>query len=207
MSTLTPMQQLFNNPGVNLPPQPQDQPYPHVPTIEELFGTSPFVTSPRPGGTGPYGAYGYNPSFFATPETAEKVRVLLGGAAVEAVDAMTPAGSFQQNTPNNMVRMPILAADTEAAAKGEADNNGMPIDPKGRLINAGIIANVFSHGYASIANVEDPISAAVGFAWHYVQPTPVPVTPPPASQPFELLAGSVGSVALQADGTTWKRLT
>jgi hypothetical protein len=201
------MQQLFNNPGVNLPPQPQDQPYPHVPTMEELFGTSPFVTSPRPGGTGPYGAYSYNPSFFATPETAEKVRVLLGGLAVEAVDAMTPAGSFQQNTPNNMVRMPILAADTDAAGKGEADNNGVPIDPKGRLINAGVIANLFSHGYASIALIEQPISDAVGFAWNYVQPAPVPVTPPPASQPFELLAGSVGSVALQADGTTWKRLT
>ena len=216
MSTSIPtvMQQLFNNPGVNLPPQPQDQPYPHVPTMQELFGASPFVTSPKPGGSGPYGAYLYNPSFFATPETAEKVRVLLGGTAVEQVYAMTASGSFTANMPNLMVRMPVLEADTEAAAKGEADNNGQPVDPngqpvdpKGRLINAGVIANVFSHGYTSIAIVEKAISEEVGFDWHYVQPAPVPAALIPTSQPFELLAGSVGSVAVQADGTTWKRLT
>jgi hypothetical protein len=139
------------------------------PTAQELFGSSLFVTDPAPGGSGPYGPYRYNPIYFATPQTAAIVAHMLGGV-VEDSYAITPYGPFKQNQPNLMVRMPILAADTEAAARGEGDNQGRAIDPRGRLINAGLIANLFTTGQM-LVNIERAISEEVGFEWHY---RPVP---------------------------------
>jgi hypothetical protein len=200
------MAQLFNSPGVAQTTAAPASAFPHSPTMTELFGDSPFVTDPAPGGTGPYGSYAYNKMFFATAATAEKVRQMLGGVAIEQVYAITPFGPFKQNQKNNMVRMPILQADTDAAAAGNGDNQGRPVDPLGRLINPGLIADIFNHGYM-LVNIEKMISDEVGFDWHYAQPVVAPVVAIAPVAATELLSAPIGGIAAQMDGTTWKRLT
>jgi hypothetical protein len=98
---------------------------PMAPTAQSLFGANPWSTGA--GGTGPNGSYSYNHYYFATPQTAAKVAQMLGGTVV-AVDAITPYGPFKQNQPNQMVRM-----------------------PDGKLINAGLIAGLYDHGYTQQA--------------------------------------------------------
>ncbi|MEO8592036.1 MAG: hypothetical protein ABI759_01830 [Candidatus Solibacter sp.] len=93
-----------------------------APTAETLFGGTPWVTDP--GGVGPSGSYSYNHYYFATPATAATVAQMLGGKVVET-NAITPSGPFTQNQPNQMVQM-----------------------PDGRLINAGLIAGLYDHGYS-----------------------------------------------------------
>ncbi len=96
-----------------------------APTAESLFGPSPWVSNA--GGTGPNGDYSYNRCYFATPATAAKVAQMLGGSVVKA-DAITPYGPFRQNQSNLMVQM-----------------------PNGRLINAGLVAGFYDHGYTQQA--------------------------------------------------------
>lgn len=105
-----------------------------APTAQSLFGANPWSTGA--GGTGPYGEYGYSPSHFATPATAAKVAQMLGGKVV-AMDAITPFGPFKQNQPNQMVQM-----------------------PDGRLINAGLVAGFYNHGYTQ-RMVDSMIAAEV----------------------------------------------
>jgi hypothetical protein len=93
-----------------------------APTAQSLFGPSPWINNA--GGNGPNGAYGYNKYYFATPETAAKVAQILGGRVVASND-LTPLGPFVQNQANQMVQM-----------------------PDGRLINAGIIASYYDHGWS-----------------------------------------------------------
>jgi hypothetical protein len=107
---------------------------PMAPTAQSLFGANPWSTGA--GGTGPNGSYGYNPYYFATPATAAKVAQMLGGKVV-AGDAITPYGPFQQNQPNQMVQM-----------------------PDGRLINAGLVAGFYDHGYTQ-QTVDKMIAAEV----------------------------------------------
>ena len=92
-----------------------------APTAPSLFGANPWSTNA--GGKGPGGSYSYNPYYFATPATAAKVAQMLGGQVV-TMNAITPYGPFQQNQPNQMVQM-----------------------PDGRLINAGLVAGFYDHGY------------------------------------------------------------
>ena len=103
-------------------------------TAQSLFGANPWCTSA--GGTGPNGSYSYNQYYFATPETAAKVAQMLGGKVVTA-DAITPSGPFKQNQSNQMVQM-----------------------PDGRLINAGLIAGFYDHGYTQ-QTVDKMIAAEV----------------------------------------------
>ena len=107
---------------------------PLAPTAQSLFGANPWSTSA--GGTGPSGSYSYNQYYFATPETAAKVAQMLGGKVV-AADTLTPYGPFKQNQPNLMVQM-----------------------PDGRLINAGLVAGFYDHGYTQ-QTVDKMISAEV----------------------------------------------
>ena len=107
---------------------------PLAPTAQSLFGANPWSTSA--GGTGPAGSYGYNPYYFATPATAAKVAQMLGGKVV-AMDAITPFGPFQQNEPNLMIQM-----------------------PDGRLINAGLVAGFYDHGFTQ-QTVDKMIAAEV----------------------------------------------
>jgi hypothetical protein len=94
---------------------------PMAPTAQSLFGANPWSTDA--GGSGPNGSYSYNPYYFSTPQTAAKVAQMLGGTVV-AMDAITPFGPFKQNQPNQMVQM-----------------------PDGKLINAGLVAGFYDHGY------------------------------------------------------------
>jgi hypothetical protein len=96
---------------------------PARPSAEALFGPNPWMTAPSY--QAPNGAsYSYNPMFFATPETAAKVASILGGT-VEAHNEITPnGGPFMQSQPNLMVRL-----------------------PGGGLLNAGIVATYYTHGY------------------------------------------------------------
>jgi hypothetical protein len=94
------------------------------PTVESIFGLDPYMTDPIPGGSGPMNVkYNYNPTYFATPLTASIVAKALGGKVI-AMNAITPFGPYIQNQPNLMVQM-----------------------PDGVVTNAGVIANLFSHGY------------------------------------------------------------
>lgn len=94
---------------------------PMAATAQSLFGANPWCTDA--GGTGPNSSYSYNSYYFATPQTAARVAQMLGGKVVE-MDAITPFGPFKQNQPNRMVQM-----------------------PDGRLINAGVVAGFYDHGY------------------------------------------------------------
>jgi hypothetical protein len=105
-----------------------------APSAQSLFGDNPWVTDA--GGTGPNGSYNYNHYYFATPDTADKVAQMLGGKVV-AANAITPYGPFTQNQPNLMVQM-----------------------PDGRLINAGLIAGLYDHGFSQ-RTVTDMIATEV----------------------------------------------
>jgi len=105
-------------PPVVTPPAP-----PPPPTAESVFGDNPWIANP--GGIAPNGVtYRYNPIYFATPATAAKVAQMVGGTVVET-NAITPLGPFQQNQPNEMVKL-----------------------PNGQLLNAGLIASFYNHGYS-----------------------------------------------------------
>ena len=78
----------------------------------------------------------YNNIYFATPDTAAKVAQMLGGKVV-AMNDITPFGPFQQNQPNQMVLM-----------------------PDGRLINAGLVAGFYDHGFTQ-QTVDKMIAAEV----------------------------------------------
>jgi hypothetical protein len=105
-----------------------------APTAQSLFGANPWSTNA--GGSGPNGSYRYNSYYFASPATAEKVAQMLGGTVVQ-VNAITPNGPFQQNQPNLMVQM-----------------------PDGRLINAGLVAGFYDHGYTQ-QTVDKMVAAEV----------------------------------------------
>jgi len=116
---------------------PTQTPAPSVamaPTAQSLFGNNPWITNA--GGTGPGASYSYNPSYFATPQTAAKVAQMLGGTVV-AQNAITPSGPFVQNQPNEMVQL-----------------------ANGRLVNAGLIADMYNHGYTQ-QTVDQMVSAEV----------------------------------------------
>jgi hypothetical protein len=98
------------------PPVPAAQ---QVPTAESVFGANPWMTAPS--SIGPNGITYYNPIFFATPATAQKVAQMVGGTAVQ----LNPnSGPFQQQQGNWMVQL-----------------------PNGKLINPGIVASFYTHGY------------------------------------------------------------
>ncbi|MGA2150179.1 MAG: hypothetical protein ABSH49_35075 [Bryobacteraceae bacterium] len=97
-------------------------------------------------GTGPNGiTYGYNSYYFATPATAQIVANMLGGAVVTSNDITSAGGPFAQSQPNLMVQL-----------------------PNGAQVNAGLVAQIFTHGYpqstinqmiAQIANTPAPVSS------------------------------------------------
>lgn len=89
-----------------------------------LFGPNPWLTDPtgeNPDGTVTH----YNPVYFATQQTAQTVAKMLGGTVTQSVQITTAPGSpFQQNQPNYMVQL-----------------------PNGGQINAGFIADLYTHGW------------------------------------------------------------
>jgi hypothetical protein len=89
-----------------------------------LFGANPWVTDPT--GSGPGGGVtNYNPIYFATPQTAQTVAQMVGGTVVSTqVFTPSPGSPFQQDQPNLMVQL-----------------------PNGGLINPGLVADIYTHGW------------------------------------------------------------
>jgi hypothetical protein len=94
-----------------------------APTAESVFGPSPWMTAPTC--LGPNGVnIQYNPIFFATASTAQKVAQMVGGTVVQSNQFTPNGGPFQQQQANWMVQL-----------------------PNGKLINPGLVASFYTHGY------------------------------------------------------------
>ena len=94
-----------------------------APTAESVFGPNPWVTDPT--GMAPDGSsYGYNPMYFATAATAAQVAQMVGGKVVTGNEFTSADGPFQQQQPNQMVEL-----------------------ANGTLINPGLVASFYTHGY------------------------------------------------------------
>ena len=114
---------------------PPAVPKPAAPTLQSIFGANPYVSNP--GGVAPNGvSYGYNPTYFATRATADKLAQMYGGKVVE-MNAITPYGPFSQNQMNEMIQF-----------------------PNGNVINAGILASYFDHGWSQ-EQINSAISAEI----------------------------------------------
>jgi hypothetical protein len=110
-----------NTPAAGAPANPP-APSP-APTAQSVFGPNPWLTNPT--GVGPNGvSYGYNPYYFATPQTAAKVAQMVGGTVVQSNQFTPTGGTFAQQQPNQMVQL-----------------------PDGRMINPGLVASFYDHGY------------------------------------------------------------
>jgi hypothetical protein len=102
----------------------------------------------NPTGTGPNGiTYGYNPLYFATESTAEQVAKMVGGTVVQSNEFMkdTPGTPFVQQQPNEMVQL-----------------------SNGALINPGLIASLYTHGYPQWGEVDQYVAAQVADAMNPV---------------------------------------
>jgi hypothetical protein len=105
------------------PGPPAAAPKPAAPTLQSVFGGSPYATNP--GGMAPNGVtYGYNPTYFATKSAADKLAQMYGGTVVQ-MNAITPYGPFQQNQMNQMIQF-----------------------SNGNIVNAGIMASYFDRGWS-----------------------------------------------------------
>ena len=94
-----------------------------APTAESVFGPTPWVANPT--GMAPDGSsYGYNPMYFASAATAAKVAQMVGGKVVTSNQFTSADGPFQQQQPNQMVEL-----------------------ANGTLINPGLVAGFYTHGY------------------------------------------------------------
>jgi hypothetical protein len=93
-----------------------------IPTAQSVFGSQPWLAAPT--GNNPDGTqFGYNPLYFATHQTAEQIAAMVGGQVVEQ-KVLAPNGPIQQNTPNEMIKL-----------------------SNGTVVNAGLIASFYTHGY------------------------------------------------------------
>jgi hypothetical protein len=91
------------------------------PTAQSVFGPTPWLTNPT--GSGPTGTYTYNPYYFASPQTAAAVASMVGGQVVQ-MNSLSGGSRFVQDQPNQMVRL-----------------------ANGALINPGLVASFYTHGY------------------------------------------------------------
>jgi hypothetical protein len=123
-------------PGTNAPAAVAANPSP--PTAEQVFGPNPWLENPT--GMGPDGSiYGYNPQYFATPQTAAMVAKMVGGTVVQSNELTSAPGShFMQQQPNQMVRL-----------------------ANGTVINPGLVATFYTHGYPQ-SMVDQMIANEVG---------------------------------------------
>ena len=94
------------------------------PTAQSVFGDQPWIQDPQ--GTGPDStSWSYNPIYFATDATAQQVASMVGGTVIQQ-EVMTPvSGPFEQSQPNEMVQL-----------------------ANGSVVNPGLIADFYDHGYS-----------------------------------------------------------
>lgn len=151
------------------------------PTAESIFGPTPWQTDVGIFFNSTF--YPYSKYYFATPEAAQKVADMLGGTVVEQQDlSVVRQSAIGVGVPRLLVLL---------------HNNGLKV-------NAGTIMQVWTHGYPQ-SYIDTVVSQIVGFTWHYQ----APVAPPPVLlQPSDgLMMAAIGEVAMQADGTVWKRVS
>jgi len=87
------------------------------------FGANPWLTDPTGSGPGP--VTNYNPIYFATEQTAQTLAQMTGGTVVSEQEFTSAPGSpFQQDQPNLMVQL-----------------------PNGGLVNPGLVADIYTHGW------------------------------------------------------------
>jgi hypothetical protein len=113
-----------------------------VPTPESVFGASPWLADPV-GKNLDGSEYSYNSWYFATPQAAAQVAQMLGGTVVSTNEFTAPGSPYVQQQPNLMVQM-----------------------PDGNLVNAGIVASFYAHGYSqSYINtlISDEINGATTY--------------------------------------------
>ena len=96
-----------------------------VPTPESAFGANPWLATPI--GSGPNGIFYYNNIYFATPAAAAQVAQMVGGRVVERnmFSGDNSGNPYQQQQANEMVQL-----------------------PSGALINPGLVASFYTHGYS-----------------------------------------------------------
>ena len=123
-------------PGTNTPATVPSTPGP--PTAEQVFGPTPWLENPT--GMAPDGSiYGYNQQYFATPQTAAMIAKMVGGTVVQSNEFTNAPGTpFMQQQPNQMVRL-----------------------ANGTLINPGLVATFYTHGYPQ-SMVDQMIANEVG---------------------------------------------
>jgi hypothetical protein len=104
------------------------------------FGANPWLTDPTESGPGP--VTNYNPIYFATAQTAQTVAQMTGGTVV-SINQMTsaPGSPFQQNQPNLMVEL-----------------------PNGGLVNPGLVADIYTHGWNQAFENQQVASEVAGAA-------------------------------------------
>jgi hypothetical protein len=104
---------------------------------QQVFGSSPWESDPTV--SGPAGNFNLNPEYFATQQTAQMVAQMVGGTvvAVNNMSSTTPGDVFKQSTDNEMVKL-----------------------SDGSMINAGLVAGFFTHGY-SLSMVQSMIQNEV----------------------------------------------
>jgi hypothetical protein len=137
-----------------------DSPYPDL-------GPHPFMDNPT--GNGPTGSFGFNPEYFPTEETADKIAGMLGGKVVPQNAVLSSPGSpFKQNQVNYMVEL-----------------------PNGRTINPGFIAQSISSGQPRTTIDAIIYSEVTGNGVQPGQAPPfVPVNRPAQSTPAPAATGS-----------------
>lgn len=94
------------------------------PSAASVFGDNPWMTSAT-GHSAGLGSYSYNPRYFATKPTADKVAQLIGGTVVEKNAIVGDGGPFIQDQPNYMVQL-----------------------PNGHLVNPAFTVNYYNQGWS-----------------------------------------------------------
>ncbi|HVP13749.1 MAG TPA: hypothetical protein VMV94_21415, partial [Phycisphaerae bacterium] len=108
-----------------------------VPTAQSAFGDSPWLSNPT--GSGDHGyTWQFNPIYFATDQTAQTIANLVGGTVVTKNAMIGDAdGPLHQDEMNNMVQL-----------------------ASGALINPGLVADFYNHGYSQ-ARIDQMIQEEV----------------------------------------------
>lgn len=165
------------------------------PTAQQLFGNTPWITDPNLGGTGPAGHFLWNNTYFATPETAAVVlQIVILGCALKPEDA---AKCIVVEDPQAMTGNPVIKQDYP---------NQMIQMPDGSRHYAGRIALEFQN-WPSIESTNAELTQEFGMPFVFVMPPPAAKPAPKPVPGNELLVAPIGGTAMQADGTTWKRVS
>ena len=141
-------------------------------SVTDVFGPSPFVASPTI--TTPFGTSGLDNIYFATQQTANIVSSFFPGSTVVQSYPIAITGTVSQNQPTLMVMLPT-----------------------GISMNAGLVANFFSHGYnlgviqgmlqTEVANVTKELTGTVIDSSTII--VNLPAGPPPPPPPIVVPCG------------------